>query len=58
MRHKDLESLKGCISQYESHLEQDTPGNNTHNSDNLLNQGAEVEMPTVLGADGLQFPSN
>ena len=29
MRCKDLESLKGCISQYESHLEQDMPGDNT-----------------------------
>ena len=51
MRHKDLESLKGCISQYESHLEQDTPGDNTPDSNDLLNQGAEVEMATAPGAD-------
>ena len=51
MRRKDLESLKGHISQYESHLEQDTPGDNTPDSDDLLNQGAEAEMATALGAD-------
>ena len=51
MRCKDLKSLKGCISQYESHLEQDMPGDNTPDSDDLLNQGAEVEMATALGAD-------
>ena len=51
MRRKDLESLKGCISQYESHLEQDTPGDNTPNSDDLLDQGAEAEMATSPGAD-------
>ena len=51
MRHKDLESLKGHISQCESHLEQDTPGDNTPDSDDLLNQGAEVGMDTAPGAD-------
>ena len=51
MRHKDLESLKGHISQYEFHLEQDTPGDNTPDSDDLLNQGVEAEMATALGAD-------
>ena len=51
MRHKDLESLKGCISQYESHLKQDTPGDNIPNSDNLLDHGAEVEMATAQGAN-------
>ena len=51
MRRKDLESLKGRISQCESHLEQDTPGDNTRDSDDLLNQGAEAEMATAPGAD-------
>ena len=51
MRHKDLESLKGHISQHESHLKQDMPGDNTPNSDNLLDHGAEAEMATALGAD-------
>ena len=51
MRCKDLESLKGHISQYESHLEQDTSGDNTQDSDDLLDQGAEAEMATAKGAD-------
>ena len=51
MRCKDLESLKGRISQCESHLEQDTPGDNTPDSDDLLDQGAEAEMVTAPGAD-------
>ena len=51
MRHKDLESLKGRISQYESHLEQDLSGDNTPDSDDLLDHGAEVEMATALGAN-------
>ena len=51
MRCKDLESLKGHIFQYESHLKQDMPGDNTPDSDDLLDQGAEAEMATALGAD-------
>ena len=51
MRHKDLESLKRCISECESHLEQDMPGDNTPDNYNLLDQGAEAEMATVPGAD-------
>ena len=51
MRRKDLKSLKGRISQCESHLEQDMSGNNTPNSDDLLNQGAEAEMATAPGAN-------
>ena len=46
MRHKDLKSLRECISQQESHLEQDIP-----DSDDLLDQGAEMEMATAPGAD-------
>ena len=48
---KDLESLKRHISQCESHLEQDTPGDDTPDIDDLLDQGAETEMATALGAD-------
>ena len=51
MRRKDLESLKECISQYESHLKQDMSGDNTPGSDDLLDQGAEAEMVTAPGAD-------
>ena len=51
MRHKDLKSLKECISQYESHLEQDNSGDNTPDSDDLLDHGAEAEMATAPGAD-------
>ena len=50
-KHKDLKSLKRHISQCESHLEQDTPGDNTPNIDDLLDQGAEMEMAIALGAD-------
>ena len=57
MRHKDLESLKGRISQYESHLEQDMPGDNTPDSDDLLDQGAGAEMASALGADDIPSES-
>ena len=50
-KRKDLESLKRRISQCESHLKQDTPGDNTPDIDDLLNQGAETEMDTAPGAD-------
>ena len=50
-KHKDLKSLKRHISQCESHLEQDTPGDNAPDIDNLLDQGAEMEMATAPGAD-------
>ena len=51
MRHKDLESLKERISQYESHLGQDPSGDNTPDGDDLLDQGAEAEMVTAPGAN-------
>ena len=51
MRHKDLKSLKECISQYGSHLEQDSSGDNTPDSDNLLDHGAEAGMATALGVN-------
>ena len=46
---KDLESFKRHISQCESHLEQDTTGDDTPNIDDLLDQGAEMEMATTPG---------
>ena len=51
MRRKDLASLKEHISQCESHLGQDTSGDNTPNDDNLLSHGAEAEMAAALGAN-------
>ena len=48
---KDLESLKRRISQCESHLEQDTPGDDTPDIDDLLDQGAETEIATAPGAN-------
>ena len=50
-KRKDLKSLKRCISQCESHLEQDMPGDNSPDIDDLLDQGAETEMATASGAD-------
>ena len=50
-KRKDLKSLKSHISQCESHLEQDTTGDDTPDIDDLLNQGAETEMATTPGAD-------
>ena len=51
MRCKDLESLKERISQQESHLEQDAPEEDIPESNDLLDQGAEMEMATAPRAD-------
>ena len=48
---KDLESLKGCISQEESYLQEDTPEEDIPESDDPLDQGAEVVRPPDSGAD-------
>ena len=48
---KDLESLKERISQEESYLQEDAPEQDVPERDDLLNQGAEAEMPPVPGAD-------
>ena len=45
LRHKDLESLKGCISQEESYLQEDTPEQDIPKSDDPLDQGAEAVRP-------------
>ena len=51
MRCKDLKSLKEHISHQESHLEQDVPEGDIPKSNDLLDQGAEMEMTTAPGAD-------
>ena len=51
MRHKDLESLKECISYHESHLGQDPSEDNTPSDDGLFGHGAETEVATVPGAN-------
>ena len=49
--HKDLESLKGCISHEESYLQEDMPEQDIPGRDNPLNQGAEAVMPPNPVAD-------
>ena len=51
LQHKDLESLKGRISQEESYLQEDTPEQDVPESDDPLNRGAEVVRPPNSGAD-------
>ena len=48
---KDLESLKGHISQEESYLQEDTPEQDIPESDDPLDPGAEVVRPPNSGAD-------
>ena len=48
---KDLESLKGRISHEESYLQEDTPEQEVPERDDLLDQGAEAEMPPDPRAD-------
>ena len=40
----------GCISHEESYLQEDTPEQDIQEGDNLLNQGAETEMPPDSGS--------
>ena len=42
---KDLEFLRGCISQEESYLQEDMPEQDVPEGDDLLNQGAEAVRP-------------
>ena len=51
LRCKDLESLKGCISHLESYLQEDMPEQDVPESNDPLDQRAEVEMPPESGAD-------
>ena len=51
LRCKDLESLRECISYYESHLGQDLLEDNTPNDDGLFGHGAQARMATAPGVD-------
>ena len=51
MRHKDLESLRVCISHHEANLRQDPSEDITPSHHGLFGHGAEVEMATATGAD-------
>ena len=48
---KDLESLRGCISQEESYLQEDTPEQDVPKGDDPLDQGAEAVRPPDSGAN-------
>ena len=49
LRHKELESLRECISYYESHLGQDLLEDDTPNG--LFGHGAQARMATAPGVD-------
>ena len=51
LRHKELESLRGCISYYESHLRQDPSEDDTPDDDGLFGHGAQARMATVPGVN-------
>ena len=51
LRHKDLEFLRGRISQEESYLQEDTPEQDIPKGEDSLNQGAEAVRPPKSGAD-------
>ena len=51
LRRKDLESLRGCISQEESYLQEDTSEQDVLGGDDPLDQGAEAVRPPDSGAD-------
>ena len=51
LRRKDLESLRGRISQEESYLQEDTPEQDVPEGDDLLDQGAEAVRPPDSGAN-------
>ena len=48
---KDLEFLRGCISQEESYLQEDRPEQDVPEGEDSLDQGAEVVRPPKSGAD-------
>ena len=52
LRHKDLESLRECISYYESHLRQDPLEDDTPDDDGLFGHSAQARMATAPGVDG------
>ena len=51
LRHKNLESLRECISYYELHLRQDLSEDNTPDDDGLFGHGAQARMATAPGVD-------
>ena len=51
LRCKDLEFLRGRISQEESYLQEDTPEQDVPEGDDSLDQGAEAVRPPESGAD-------
>ena len=51
LRCKDLENLRGCISQEESYLQDDMPEQDIPEGDDPLDQGAEAMRPPDSGAD-------
>ena len=51
LRCKELESLRGCISYYESHLGQDLLEDDAPDDDGLFGHGAQARMATAPGAD-------
>ena len=51
LRCKELESLRGCISYYESHLRQDPSEDDTPNDDGLFSHSAQARMATAPGVD-------
>ena len=51
LRRKDLEFLRGRISQEESYLQEDTPEQDVPEEDDSLDQGAEAVRPPKSGAD-------
>ena len=57
LQRKDLESLKGRISHEESYLQEDTPEQDVPESDDPLDQGAEVGMPPNTRADDIPSES-
>ena len=50
-RHKSLETLKECISYYETQLGQELSEGNTPDDDGQFGHGAQAEMAPTLGAN-------
>ena len=51
LRRKELESLRGHISYYDSHLGQDPSEDDTLDNDGLFGHGAQARMATAPGVD-------
>ena len=49
LQRKELEGLKGRISDVESHLQEDLPEQDVPEGNDTLNQGAKVVMPPSSG---------